>query len=432
MKSEQSRYKESIDSLRLAEEVIPLGSQTFSKSPTQYPRGISPHFISKATGAYVWDLDGNKYVDLVNSLASITLGYGDKRVNKAVKKQLKQGVIYSLPGILEAKVANLIVNLVPSAEMVRFAKNGTDATAAAIRLSRAFTGRDHIAFCGYHGWQDWYIGTTTKNKGVPKSVIDLSHQFKYNDISSLERIFEKYPDQVAGVILEPMNSTWPENNFLQKVKELTYNNNAILTFDETITGFRYAPGGAQELFNVIPDLTTLGKGIANGYPLSVITGRRDVMEQMQEIFFSGTFGGELLSLSAAETVLKLHISGAVSQQLADIGESLTEIFDSLIEKYQLGDVLSLTGHPTWKIIKWEASSMYDLNEVKTLFLQEMFKNGVLVIGSHNVSLAIGKKEISIIQNAYEETFKVLAKAIKSNSVISYLEAKPLIPLFSVR
>jgi glutamate-1-semialdehyde 2,1-aminomutase len=156
------------------------------------------------------------------------------------------------------------------------------------------------------------------------------------------------------------------------------------------------------------------------------------MEQMQEIFFSGTFGGELLSLSAAETVLKLHISGAVSQQLADIGESLTEIFDSLIEKYQLGDVLSLTGHPTWKIIKWEVSSMYDLNEVKTLFLQEMFKNGVLVIGSHNVSLAIGKKEISIIQNAYEETFKVLAKAIKSNSVISYLEAKPLIPLFTVR
>jgi glutamate-1-semialdehyde 2,1-aminomutase len=329
-------------------------------------------------------------------------------------------------------VAKLLIDLVPSAEMVRFAKNGTDATAAAIRLSRAFTGRDHIAFCGYHGWQDWYIGKTTKNKGVPNSVSELSHQFKFNDISSLESIFEKFPDQVAGVILEPMNSTWPENNFLEKVKEITHRNKAILTFDETITGFRYAPGGAQELFNVIPDLTTLGKGIANGYPLSAIVGRRDVMHEMEEIFFSGTFGGELLSLSAAEAVLRMHKSINISQQLTDIGERISLPITNLIMKYELTEVLSLGGHPTWKILKWESSEKYNINEVKTLFLQEMFKNGILIIGSLNISLAFGNREISLIEKAFEKTLKSLSSAIESGNVRSYLHADPIVPLFTVR
>jgi glutamate-1-semialdehyde 2,1-aminomutase len=430
--SYKNRYKRSIEALKIAEELIPLGSQTFSKSPTQYPRGISPHFISAADGAYVWDLDGNKYVDLVNSLASITLGYRNKKVDKAVKKQMKKGVIYSLPGILETEVAQLLIDLVPSAEMVRFAKNGTDATAAAIRLSRAFTGRDHIAFCGYHGWQDWYIGKTTKNKGVPNSVSELSHQFKFNDISSLESIFEKFPDQVAGVILEPMNSTWPEINFLEKVKEITHRNKAILTFDETITGFRYAPGGAQELFNVIPDLTTLGKGIANGYPLSAIVGRRGVMHEMEEIFFSGTFGGELLSLSAAKAVLRMHKSVNISQQLSEIGEKISLSITNLIMKYELTEVLSLGGHPTWRILKWESSEKYNVNEVKTLFLQEMFKNGILIIGSLNVSLAFGNREISLIEKAFEKTLKLLSSAIESGNVRSYLRADPLVPLFTLR
>lgn len=428
----KNRYKKSIEALQIAEALIPLGSQTFSKSPTQYPRGISPHFISKAHGAYIWDLDGNKYVDLVNSLAAITLGYRHKKVDKAVKKQLRKGVIYSLPGILETEVAQLLIDLVPSAEMVRFAKNGTDATAAAIRLSRAYTGKDHIAFCGYHGWQDWYIGKTTKNKGVPNSVSELSHQFKFNDIASLENIFEKYPNKIASVIMEPMNSTWPENGFLEKVKEICHKNKALLTFDETITGFRYASGGAQELFKVIPDLTTLGKGIANGYPLSAIVGSREVMHEMEEIFFSGTFGGELLSLSAARAVLQLHKAVNVSQQLSDIGKNITLLIEKLIVKYELTGVLSLGGHPSWKILKWENSEKYNLNEVKTLFLQEMFKNGVLIVGSLNVSLAIGNREISIIEKAFEKTLKILSLAIQSGNVKPYLNADPIVPLFTIR
>jgi glutamate-1-semialdehyde 2,1-aminomutase len=161
------QFVNSVDHLKRAELTIPLGTQTFSKSKTQYPVGVSPLFATKARGAHIWDVDGNKYIDLVNSLAAVTLGYGDGPIEKAVKSQLKKGVTLSLPTKLEAEVSELITNLVPSAEMVRFSKNGTDATSAAIRLARSYTGRDHIIVCGYHGWQDWFIGSTSRNKGVP-------------------------------------------------------------------------------------------------------------------------------------------------------------------------------------------------------------------------------------------------------------------------
>ena len=174
-----------------AEKTIPLGSQTFSKSRTQYPVGISPLYAEKAKGAQIWDVDGNKYIDLVSSLAAITLGYGDKDLNRDIKQQLKHGVIFSLPGKIEAEVAELIVELVPSVEMVRFGKNGSDATSAAVRLARAFTGRDHIIVCGYHGWQDWFIGSTTRNKGVPDSVSSFTHKFEFNNIESLKTLLEK-------------------------------------------------------------------------------------------------------------------------------------------------------------------------------------------------------------------------------------------------
>ncbi len=240
--------------LERALKAIPLGSQTFSKSKTAYPEGVSPHFMKRGEGSHVWDVDGNEYIDFVNGLASITLGYNDPDVTDAVKAQLEEGTIFSLPHEIEIKVTEKIIEMVPCAEMVRFGKNGSDATAGAIRLARANTKRDHVAVCGYHGWQDWYIGSTSRNLGVPSSVRDLTHSFTYNDLDSLEQLFEKCPDQIAAVIIEPMNSTAPNNGFLEGVTVLAQKNGAILIFDETITGFRYANGGAQEYFGVIPDL----------------------------------------------------------------------------------------------------------------------------------------------------------------------------------
>jgi len=225
--------------LARSQKVIPLGSQTFSKSRTQYPFGVSPFFITHAKGSRAWDLDGNEYIDFVSSLASITLGYQDPDVNQAVRQQLDEsGVIFSLPHPLETEVAELICEMVPCAEMVRFGKNGSDATAGAIRVARAFTSRDRVAVCGYHGWQDWYIGSTARNRGVPQAVRDLTHAFKYNDLDSLDQLLRAHPGEFAAVILEPMNVLQPQPGFLEGVKALAHQHGALLIFDETITGFR--------------------------------------------------------------------------------------------------------------------------------------------------------------------------------------------------
>ncbi len=205
--------------LKRALETIPLGSQTFSKSITQYPRGVSPLFVTHGKGSHIWDVDGNEYIDFVNGLASVTIGYSNEIVNNAVKQQIDNGVTFSLPHKLELEVAELLVELVPCAEKVRFGKNGTDVTSASIRLARAHTGREHIAVCGYHGWQDWYIGSTTRSLGVPECVKELTHVFQYNNISSLERLFKDKKNKIAAVIMEPMNVSWPMGNYLSQVKK---------------------------------------------------------------------------------------------------------------------------------------------------------------------------------------------------------------------
>lgn len=427
-----SRYSNSEKQLAIAESVIPLGSQTFSKSRTQYPVGISPLYAKRAKGARIQDIDGNWYVDLVSSLAAITIGYGDKEISKAVKKQLSKGVIYSLPGTLEAEVASLLVELVPSAELVRFGKNGTDATSAAVRLARAHTGRDLIAVCGYHGWQDWYIGSTTRDKGVPTSTKSLTKSFKFNEISSLSELISKFPQQFAAVIMEPMNVSFPERNFLQDVRKLCDDNEIILIYDETITGFRFASGGAQEFFGVIPDLSTFGKGLANGFPLSAVVGKRQIMKEMEEIFFSGTFGGELLSLAAAKVVLTKHKKVNIAAILTEKGKNLRNEVESIIKENNLEKILSLSGHPTWVFLNWAPSDKYSVDELKTFFMQEMFQKGVLILNAHNISLAFGRKELQIVLKAYSETLQKLSEAIASQTLREKLIVEPLVPLFKIR
>jgi glutamate-1-semialdehyde 2,1-aminomutase len=426
------KYLKSVSQLKRAELTIPIGSQTFSKSRTQYPVGISPLYATKGKGAYIWDLDGNKYIDLVNSLAAITLGYRDKKLESAVRKQLKSGVILSLPSVLEAEVAEMLVELVPSAEMVRFSKNGSDATAAAIRLARAYTGRDHIIMCGYHGWHDWYVGSTSRNKGIPSATTELTHIFEFNNIDSLSKLCDLFEGQVAAVIMEPMNSAYPLPNFLSQVKALTRKIGAVLIFDEVITGFRFSRGGAQQLFNVTPDLSTFGKGIANGFPLSAVVGKKEIMLEMENVFLSGTFGGEMLSLAAAKYVLNKHLNENICGDLKNKGELLEMKVNEAINQNNLNDVVSLSGHPTWKFINWHATEEYSQAELKTYFLQEVFQEGVLVLNSHNISQAHTDKIINRISNSYFRVFEKINKVLKKGILREELKAEPLVPLFKVR
>lgn len=427
-----SRYQKSEEMLRRAEKTIPLGSQTFSKSKTQYPYGVSPYFIQRAKGSRVWDVDGNEYIDFINSLASVTLGYNDPDVTAAVRRQLDDGVIFSLPHPLEHQVAEKIVEMVPCAEMVRFGKNGSDATGGAIRLARAYTGRDHVAVCGYHGWQDWFIGSTARNRGVPQATRDLTHSFVYNDIESLHALFRERPGQIAAVILEPMNIVAPQDGFLQKVQEITKKNGALLVFDETITGFRFSAGGAQELLGVTPDIATFGKGLANGYPISAVAGRAEIMRLMEEIFFSFTFGGETLSLAAALATLTKLQQQPVIETLRRQGGKLIDGTSARVEKHGIGHFVKTAGNPVWTFLLMSDAAPYSQWQIKTLFMQEMLARGVLTLGTHNMSFAHTDGDIAQTLAAYDEVFPLLKEAVDRGQMEKLLRCKSLQPLFKVR
>lgn len=418
--------------LARAEKVIPLGSQTFSKSRTQYPYGVSPYFIERASGSHAWDIDGNEYIDFVNSLASVTLGYNDPDVTRAVQEQLKSGVIFSLPHPIEAEVAELICDMVPCAEMVRFGKNGSDATSGAVRLARAYTGRDRVAVCGYHGWQDWYIGSTARHRGVPQATRDLTHTFTYNDIDTLKALFDAHPGQIAAVVIEPMNVAAPEPGFLEGVKALTHQSGALLVFDETITGFRFASGGAQQYFGVIPDLAAFGKGLANGYPVSAVAGRREIMKLMEEIFFSFTFGGEALSLAAAKATLIKVRTQPVLRTLSARGESIVAGARQIVDQSALNDVFSVSGHPTWSFLNIRDARGATAFEIKTLLMQELLVRGILSVGSHNISFAHSEADVRTLLEVYAEVLPMIGRVLDTGTLRQALRCEPLVPLFRIR
>jgi glutamate-1-semialdehyde 2,1-aminomutase len=429
--SMSTRYNNSETLLKRAVRTIPLGSQTFSKSRTQYPFGVSPYFITRAKGAHVWDADGNEFIDFVNSLGAVMLGYADPDVDAAVKVQMEAGVIFSLPHPIEMHVAEKIVEMVPCAEMVRFGKNGSDATAGAIRLARAYTGRDRVAVCGYHGWQDWYIGSTARHRGVPRAVRELTHTFAYNDLPALSAVLKRYRGEFAAVILEPVNSTLPASGYLEGVKEIAHQEGALLLFDETITGFRCANGGAQEYFGVVPDIATFGKGLANGFPLSAIAGRADIMRMLEEVFFSFTFGGETLSLAAALATTGKLQRDPVVEKLHRLGGRIISGLNGLIEKYRAHDLLGVSGLAVWSFVHIKDTPTYSSWQLRTLFLQEMFARNVLTIGTHNLSYSHSDADIDALLSAYDEVIPILQQA-NNGKLHTLLCCEPLEPLFKVR
>ncbi|MBU0482017.1 MAG: aminotransferase class III-fold pyridoxal phosphate-dependent enzyme [Proteobacteria bacterium] len=429
------RYEKSEALLKRAERCIPLGTQTFSKSYLQSPRGVSPQFLTKGKGARVWDVDGNEYVDMVCGLLPVILGYSDPDVDQAIRDQLARGISFSLATELEIQLAEKLTEILPCAEMVRFGKNGSDATSAAVRLARAVTGRDRIACCGYHGWQDWYIGTTVRNKGIPDAVCKLTHRFPYNDLDALERLLVSHPKQFAAVIMEPMNVDWPAESYLPGVRELAHKHGALFVLDEIISGFRFAMGGAQELFGVIPDLAAFGKSMGNGMPISVIAGKAEYMRVMEDIFFSFTFGGEALSLAAALAVIdKLEREDGIAR-LRMKGERLNDGVRDLIQEVKMQDYIQLKGHPSWTIIEFSDHPLASKEAMKTLFILEMQKQGVLIRSSHNICLALTEEDETHVVSAWEKFLLVLAEELDKKHDIpleNRLGCDLVRPVFSVR
>ncbi len=423
------RLDHSLSLLERAMRRIPGGAQTFSKGPTQFVQGVAPTYLVRGSGCRVWDPDGNEYLDTAMALGSVLLGYGDTDVEEAVRRQLKEGVNFSLPHPLEVELAELLQEMIPCAQMVRFGKNGSDATSGAVRLARASTGRDLIACCGYHGWQDWYIGTTTRDRGVPQAVKNLTLRFDYNDMEGLERLFQKHPSRIAAVILEPIGVVEPKDGFLQQLQDLTRREGALLIFDEVLTGFRFRLGGAQEYFGVIPDLACFGKGMANGFPLSALVGRADLMRGLEEVFFSFTFGGEVLSLAAAvATLSKLRREKGVDFLWAQ-GKKLQDGYTVLARHFGLDSQTRCMGLAPRTVLMFQGKDEAESLAWKSLFQQECLKRGVLFSGPQNVSVGHGEPEVDRILRVYRSALEILAQAIRSGDVLNRLEGKPVEPVF---
>ena len=428
----KTRYTKSNALLERALKVIPLGSQTFSKSYTQFPAGLSPLFLTQGRGGRVWDVDGNEYVDMICALLPVVLGYQDKDVDRAIQEQLKKGISFSLATELEVELAERLVEIIPCAEMVRYGKNGSDATSATVRLARAVTGRDRIAAGGYHGWHDWYVGATVRNRGIPEAVGRLTHKFPYNDIRALHQLFKDHPGEFAAVIMEPMNVSEPYPGYLQEVRDLAHEHGALLIFDEIITGFRYALGGAQEYFGVVPDLAAFGKSMGNGMPISAVLGKAEYMRVMEEVFVSFTFGGEALSLAASIAVIDKMRREPVIETLWKTGKTLADGIGKLLRENGLEKEIVLGGLPPWTILNFNAHGSTDKDVIKTFFIRSMLEQGILMHTNHNVCYAHTEKDIRKVLDAYEKVLPLIREGLSEGDLEKQLACPVIRPVFYVR
>lgn len=423
-------FLRSNEQLERALQTIPLASQTFSKSSMNFVKGASPLFLERADGCRVWDIDGNEYVDFMLGLLPVSLGYCDPDVDGAITAQLKKGITHSLPTMLEAELAERLVRIMPCAEMVRFGKNGSDATSAAVRLARAHTGRDRILASGYHGWHDWYIGSTSRHLGVPTTVQALTTAVPAGDLDAIKREISQNPTEIAAVILEPAGSETTDRDYLVGVRELTERTGVVLIFDEIVSGFRIDIGGAQAYYDVVPDLACTGKSMANGMPISAVVGRRSIMRRMDDIFFSGTFGGEALSLAAAvATIDKLeHEDGPA--RFWSMGRALRQTVNAMIENHGLADKLLIAG-PDWKPVARATGAQSVL--VSSILRQELIEAGLL-LGS-TIGFCLAHDEPGVMEDVYaawDRALTAVARINGNNDPGSLLRGEPIQPVFQVR
>lgn len=398
-------FTKSNELLERSKNVIPGGAQTFSKGYTQFAAGATPLFLNRARDCFVWDVDGNVYVDYIMGIGPVLLGHSDYRVDKQVKKQIDRLICPSISSELEVDVAERIVELSNWAgAKVRFAKNGSDVTTGAVRVARAYTDREKIVCGGYHGWHDWYIGTTTRNVGVPESTCNLSSAVNVFDFNLLEEQLKT--EDVAAVILEPMSSFVPEQKDIEALFSLCRKYGTLVIFDECWTGFRVHEFGASSYYGVQPDLACFGKGCGNGYPVSFLIGKPEIMQMFSEVFFSFTFAGDAAGLAAIDSVLDVLEVIPVHDQLKTRGRNLWRGIEQLIEEHGLSDEFSVIGYdqkPLLNIKNDDTKSLY-----RTLVNEYFASNGILFGGYHVLSMAHSHEVIKYTLDVYDSFFASIA------------------------
>lgn len=437
MKTRITNFSKSHEMQRRMHEIIPGGSHTYSKGEDQFPY-LSPQVMSHADGAYCWDVDGNKYLDWAMGNRVIILGHNYKSVNDFVFQQISRGLNFTRPGILEYELAEYLVDLLPVAEMVKFGKNGSDVTTAAIKLARAYTGRKYVAVCKEHPFfsiHDWFISTTACNNGILGEVEKYTLSFNYNNIDSVKKIFAEYPGKIAALILEPVKNDIPINNFLQELKSVCQKEGVLLIFDEMISGMRFDIRGAHHLYGVYPDMATYGKCISNGFSFSALAGRKDLLElggikhnKPRTFLLSQTHGSETAGLAAALSTLKECQRVDISKHTWGLGKKLVDGFNKLANEENVAKYIRIIGfdcNPQILCTKEDGSYW---PELQTSFHEEVIANGVLIPWI-SITYAHGEKELELTFDALREGMKKIHRVIDSGNVMSSFTGDAVKPVF---
>ncbi|MET9696762.1 glutamate-1-semialdehyde 2,1-aminomutase [Streptomyces sp. NPDC006529] len=416
--------------------MVPGGAHTYAKGDDQYPQDMAP-VISHGSGAHVWDVDGNRYVEYGSGLRSVSLGHAHPRVLDAVRRELERGGSFVRPSIVEVDAAERFLATVPTAEMVKFAKNGSDVTSAAVRLARAVTGRPRVAVCRdqpFFSVDDWFIGTTPMSAGIPAAVTELTVTFPYGDLAAAEELLTRYRDEVACLIVEPVGPP----GYLVGLRELADRYGCVLVFDEMITGFRWSEAGAQGLYGVVPDLSTFGKALGNGFAVAALAGRRDLMEwgglrhRGDRVFLlSTTHGAETHALAAAMAVQTLYAEEGVTAHLHALGERLAAGVREAAAAMGVGDHLVVRGRASNLVFATLDGDLQPSQPYRTLFLRRLLEEGVLA-PSFVVSSALDEADIDHTVEVVARACAVYRKALEAGDPAPWLGGRPVKPVFRHR
>ncbi|MEL6923429.1 MAG: glutamate-1-semialdehyde 2,1-aminomutase [Bacteroidota bacterium] len=434
---EQRSFLQSLALRERFHQAIPGGAHTYAKGDDQFPE-FYPPIMAKGKGCHVWDVDGNEYIEWGMGLRAISLGHAYDVVNWAACQQMNLGSNYSRPAMIELEAAELFLDMVPGADMVKFAKNGSDATTAAIKLARAATGRDKIAICGDHPFfsvDDWFIGNTAINAGIPDAISELTLSFNFNDLDSVKALLSAHPGEIACFIMEPEKYSPVDQQFLFGLQELCKAHGCVFILDEMITGFRWHEGGAQTMYGIEPDLSTFGKAIGNGYAIAALAGKRELMElgglhhAGERVFLlSTTHGAENHSLAAFMAVAKEYRKHNVIEYFKQQGERLRKGFQQCVSENRLQGYVDIVGHPSCMVFATRDENKQPYSQpFRTLFMQEMIKRGV--IGPNLViSYSHRDEDVDRTLEVLHEVMGVYRKAI-DEGVDKYLEGRPVAPVY---
>lgn len=423
--------------LKRAELLIPGGAHTYSKGRDQFPDNAQI-VVDRGLGCYLWDVEGTQYLDYAMSLGSVILGHAYEPVLESVRAELVKGVNFCRPSIIESELAELLIDTIPSAEMVKFGKNGSDAVTAAVKLARAYTGKNFIARCeqdAFNSIHDWFIGSTVLTRGVPKQVRELTLKFSYNDIESCKELFNRFPGDIACFILEPLSLLEPKNNFLIELKDLCEKNGCLLIFDEVVSGFRFALGGAQEIVSVTPHLSAFGKAMANGFSVSALVGQKDIMklggidhDEERMFLLSTTHGGETHSIAAAiKCIQEIKRTNAI-KHFWSIGEHFKSVIKSAAESVGAVNHLNISGFDVRPIISFNDFEGDMSFPAKTLFMQELAKEKILA-PYVTPCLAHSKEMIDSSFQAFQRAFEAVKNAGDNQGILKAINGNQIKAVF---